>query len=224
MRTLVLNFDSQNNFEKVYLDNDSGGGVFVETVDDFTLGEMVRLYLCFPEIPEGVPLEGRIVWRRPPTKWRSRLLPGIGICFNLDQKNRKEFLLDYSKGRVMTRRRKDRRIVAAFPVEFSQAGDWVSGRTENLSREGVFINTDVSVYPGTKVQLRLYLRGQKTPDTFFGKVAWESDLDSLSGLGVEFSFRSPIQRKVIHNFINKKEDRLIERIPDMSRTSSRNLV
>jgi hypothetical protein len=43
------------------------------------------------------------------------------------------------------------------------------------------------------------------------------------GVGVQFQFQSPSQRKIVGDFVNRREDRMISTIPRMARTSSRNL-
>jgi type IV pilus assembly protein PilZ len=172
MRTVVLKFESRTEFERIYMHEPAGGGVFIETDEEYTLGELVRIYLCFPDIPEGIPLRGKVVWRRPPTKWRSALLPGIGVSLSDDYGPQRNFLIDYSTGRIEPRRQRDRRIPADFPLEFKAISRWTAGRTLNISREGLYILTDVSILPGTEIDMRLFVRGKGLPESYRGKVAW----------------------------------------------------
>jgi Tfp pilus assembly protein PilZ len=222
MRTVVLKFESRAEFEKIYMHEPVGGGIFIATDVEYVLDELVRIYLCFPDIPEGIPVRGKVVWRRPPTTGRSALLPGIGVSLSEEYQPQRDFLIDYATGRVEPRRQKDRRIAAGFPVEFKAQSKWISARTLNISREGLYILTNVSVLPGTDLDMRLYFRGTGSPEFYRGKVAWEKNDHPNMGIGVEFEFQSPRQRKIVSDFVNRREDRLISSIPKMARTVSSN--
>jgi uncharacterized protein (TIGR02266 family) len=58
-------------------ENLSVGGLFIQTREPFSLGEVVRLSLSFPGLLEPFELKGAVAWRRPPTQ---ELEGGIGIC------------------------------------------------------------------------------------------------------------------------------------------------
>ncbi len=223
MRTVVLKFESRTEFERVYAHEPTGGGLFIETEEAYTLGELVRIYLCFPDIPEGISLRGKVVWRRPPTQGRSALQPGIGVSLSDDYGPQRNFLIDYTNGRIEPRRQRDRRIPADFPLEFKSISRWTAGRTLNISREGLYILTDVSILPGTEVDMRLFFRGKGPSEAYLGRVAWEKNDHPNMGIGIQFQFQSPRQRNVVAEFVNRREDRMISTIPRMARTSSRNL-
>jgi Tfp pilus assembly protein PilZ len=223
MRTVVLKFESRTEFEKIYTHEPDGGGVFIETDEEYVLGELVRIYLCFPDIPEGISLRGKVVWRRPPTRVRTALLPGIGVSLSDEYQSQRNFLIDYATGRVEPRRQKDRRIPADFPLEFKAINRWISGRTLNISREGLYVLTNVSVLPGTEIDLRLYFRGTGSAELYRGKVRWEKNDHPNMGIGVEFEFQSARQQKIVTDFVDRREDRLISTIPRMARTSNSNL-
>ncbi|MCP4196648.1 MAG: hypothetical protein GY762_05800 [Proteobacteria bacterium] len=223
MRAVVLKFESRTGFEKIYTHESEGGGVFIETEEKYALGELVRIYLCFPDIPEGIPLRGKVVWRRPPTRVRTALLPGIGVNLSDEYQPQRNFLIDYATGRVEPRRQRDRRIPADFPLEFKVINKWITGRTLNISRQGLYVLTNVSVLLGTDIQLRLYFGGTGFPEPYQGKVSWEKNDHPNMGIGVEFEFQSPRQQKIVTDFVDRREDRLISTIPKMARTSNSNL-
>ncbi len=218
-RTKVMRFDSRSDFDNVYLRDIPGGGVFVQTDEHYTLSENVLLYLCFPDIPEGIPLNGTVSWRRPPTKWRSSLQPGIGVQVNDADQAQLYFLVNFSKGRIGARRAVDRRISAEYRVDFASLGRWYSGKTLNISREGLFILTDAKVSPDTALEMKLFLNGKKPPEPYFGRVAWQNGPTRKAGVGVHFQFKTPIRRKRIHHFVNEKEEEIIKKIPNMARTT-----
>ncbi len=221
IRTAVLQFNTRREFEENYLPDLPEGGVFVETVNDYFVGEQVELYLCFPEIPQGVPLRGTVIWRRPPTKWRSALRPGIGVRFDPSDQEQRDFLLSFCNGDLDAKRGRNRRVPADFRVEFSTTDTWVAARALNISRDGLFITTDATLPLNSLVQMKLFLDESAPPDLYFGRVAWQCDETTGSGIGVEFKFKSPIRRKKIHRFVEKSEDKLIQRIPQIARSTRR---
>ena len=223
MRTVVLKFESPADFERIYTHEPASGGLFIETEENYALGELVRVYLCFPDIPEGISLRGKVVWRRPPSQGRSALVPGIGVSLGDDYEAQRNFLINYSTGRIEPRRQRDRRIPADFPLEFKSISRWTAGRTLNISREGLYILTDVSILPGTEIDMRLYFRGKGPAEAYLGRVAWEKNDHPNMGIGVQFQFQTPRQRKIVADFVDMREDRMISTIPRMARTSSRNL-
>ena len=65
-------FTSRNEYFEGLIDNISKNGIFIETQDDFTIGQMVRLVIPGTKIDNGTMLKGEI---------RHRNTKGIGIQF-----------------------------------------------------------------------------------------------------------------------------------------------
>jgi Tfp pilus assembly protein PilZ len=65
-------FTSQNEYFEGLIDNISKNGIFIETQDDFTVGQMVRLVIPGTKIDNGTMLKGKI---------RHHNKKGIGIQF-----------------------------------------------------------------------------------------------------------------------------------------------
>jgi len=65
-------FTSRNEYYDGLIDNISKNGIFIETQDDFTIGQMVRLVIPGTKIDNGTMLKGEI---------RHRNTKGIGIQF-----------------------------------------------------------------------------------------------------------------------------------------------
>jgi type IV pilus assembly protein PilZ len=221
MRTIVLKLESRTEFKRIYMREPSSGGLFIETEDSYALGELVRVYLCFPDIPEGIAVCGKVVLRRPSAMGRSALLPGIGIALSKEYQPQRNFLLDYTEGKVEPRRQRDRRVPADFLVEFRAISQWTSARTLNISREGLFILTDVSVLPGTKIDMRLYFRDKDHPEDYRGQVTWEKNEHPDMGIGVRFQFQNRRQEKLVNDFVEPLEQKMISSIPEMARTTKK---
>ncbi len=209
IQTIVTHFNSSDQFQNAYLFDLPNGGLFVNTEEEIGLGSGVLIYVCFPDIPEGIPLRGTVVWRRLPTKWRSMLKPGIGIGFGEIDRQKKDFLLSYAMGKLSVKRTKSRRVPVDFQVDFLSSENWVRGRVANISREGLFILTDKTVVTDTAVQMKLFLNGSTHADLYQGRVAWQCNRKPERGIGVEFQFRSPIRRRQIYHFIDNREEKLV---------------
>ncbi|MCP4604354.1 MAG: hypothetical protein GY847_28170 [Proteobacteria bacterium] len=221
IQTIVTHFDNSEEFKNAYLFDLPNGGVFVNTKEEVGLGSAVLVYICFPDIPEGVPLRGTVVWRRPPTKWRSVLKPGLGIGFGEIDLEKRDFLLSYSIGKLSVKRTKSRRLPVDFQVDFLTADSWTTGRAINISREGLFILTDKKIVTDSPVQMKLFLNRKANADLYQGRVAWWCGRKPEIGIGVEFLFRSPIRRRKIYHFIDEREEKLISKIPGVARPTYR---
>ncbi len=217
-RKTVVKFRTRAEFDDSYLPDLPHGGVFVPTDEDYKLGDSVLVYLCFPEVPQGVPLRGTVIWRRAPTKWRSALKPGIGIRFDEAELERRDFLLSFVRGKIDPRRGRHRRVPADFRVDFSLEETWNTGRALNISREGIFILTEEYVKKDSSLQMKLFLKNAAQPDLYFGKVRWHCPRKPEIGLGVEFRFRSPIHRRKIHRYVVEREEILMAQVPQLARS------
>lgn len=58
----------------------TGGGLFLPTVDDYTLGDRVLVDLTLPNKTESLRIEGKVVWITPKNALH-HVLTGIGIQF-----------------------------------------------------------------------------------------------------------------------------------------------
>ncbi|MDJ0762454.1 MAG: PilZ domain-containing protein [Myxococcota bacterium] len=206
-----MRFESRDDFEQVYLHDLPGGGVFVPTDKAYGLGDMVSIKLCFPEIPEGIQLRGRVVWRRPATRWRGSLQPGVGISLEKAEPEKIQFLVRYCEGRLEARRGKSRRIPVDFDVDFSTSDNWYRGKATNISREGIFIATDAPVLVGETLILRFFIDKSAPPDQCYGRVVWQSARSSEAGIGVELEYKTAHGKQQIYNFVKRIEESLIQR-------------
>ena len=217
----VLIFGHRSEFQDAYLPElMPTGGLFVRTSETYTLGEPVRIYLFFPEIPEDIMVYGTVAWRRLPTKWRSALQPGIGVSLHSDCRNKVRFLVDFCQGMLSDRRRKGYRVPGDFRVDFLLSGRWLSGEVENISRDGLYISTDTPILPTTPLEMKLFINRNIPMFNYYGKVAWQNSEGSPAGVGVEFQFRNLAGRQNVHHFVSDSEDDINRRIRKIVRTSS----
>jgi len=209
-RWLILQYTGGGRvFLDDYLSDLPHGGVFVETEDDFEVGEGLWLRFVFPGVPEGIDLGGTIAWRRLPTKWRSALQPGIGVAFDPDQDGPLGFILEHCRGQVDSLRRKGRRIPVDFPVDIAFEGGWISGMARDISRGGVFVETGSPFELDELVDIRLRPERFDEPETLGARVAWRRSGGSSAGVGFEFRFTTPLRRRRLESLVREMEEILV---------------
>jgi len=208
MRVIHVEYGTGGELIQDYLRDLPAGGLFVRTTEDYTVGDAVELTVVLPQIPDGVALSGTVIWRRAPMKWRSALLPGIGVAFAEAHRNRSEFLIDFCNGELSALRKKGRRVPADFKVDILSENKRISGWAKDISRGGLFVRTDSRPPKDSVVDLQLYLSGNRPPERINGRVAWERVQAPDPGVGVEFLFRTPVKRAQISNYVNELEQRL----------------
>ena len=208
MRKISLTLASTDQFLDNYQRDLPGGGVFVPTLEEYYPGEVIQLELFFPQIPEGLVLEGTIAWRRAPARWKSALRPGIGVSFGQKQRSRLEFLLDLCRGDLDRIRKPGRRVPANMRVDIVRGDQRSVGRSKDISRGGVFVLTDLPLDRLEQVELDLFFPGSTSPERFLGTVAWSRHEGEEMGVGVRFAFRTPVRRRQIGNLVSSIEGRL----------------
>jgi uncharacterized protein (TIGR02266 family) len=217
MRQIHVEYGDGSEFIQDYLREFDSGGLFVRTTEEHAVGQAVEVTVVFPEIPDGVALRGEIVWRRAPMRWRSAMLPGIGVAFAEEHRNRADFLLDFCNGELSALRVKGRRIPADFRVEILSGNTRIPGQARDISRGGLFVRTESRVAKDSRIDLELYLSQADPPEVVSGRVAWERLDDPDPGIGVEFLFRTPVKRAQISTYVNELEQRLSVAPPPRAR-------
>jgi uncharacterized protein (TIGR02266 family) len=221
MRQLYVDYANGSEFLADYLRDPEAGGLFVRTTDRFEVGEPVELTISLPEIRDGVAIHGTVIWRRAPVRWRSALLPGIGVGFSPQSRNRSEFLLDFCNGELSALRKTGRRVPADFRVDIATGKGKISGWAKDISRGGVFVYTDQDLPREAEIDLELHLPESDEPETIPGRVAWLRGSGPGSGIGVQFLFRTPIKRARISTLVKQIEGRLSIAPPPRTRVSQR---
>ncbi len=85
-------------------------------------------------------------------------------------------------------KRRHPRLPVRLKVAYRTAGSFLVSYTINLSRGGLFIQTDSPLPEGTPLTLELSLPGRSTPVLLNGHVAWSRRAmeDSPGGMGIAF--------------------------------------
>jgi type IV pilus assembly protein PilZ len=208
MRRLDVELARPEDFRDIYLPDVPGGGLFVETTEEFSVGEQIVVCVVFPEIPRGVPLQGEVIWRRRPARWRSALKPGIGVAFARLERARLDFLEDFSAGMLAATRKKGRRVPASLACDFVVGGRRYSSVTRDIGREGVFILTKLAVASGTPIEMDVVLDESRPAERLRGHVVWCRQGEADAGIGVKFEFRGPARQLKVEQLVTNIENRL----------------
>jgi Tfp pilus assembly protein PilZ len=206
-----VSYSSREQFLEDYLKDFPTGGLFVAGDEPWELGDAIVLEVVFPEIPEGLFISGRTVWRRMPTRWKSALVPGVGVQFDASERVKRDFLLDFVHGTLTAARKRSRRIPARLRVDYTQVGlerAPARAETRDIGRGGLFMHTDALARYGSSLELVLFPPTPLPPARAMGRVAWIGHMQGLSGMGVQFLFRSRDARNEIDRIVTGLEDQL----------------
>lgn len=209
----VVKYKDRREYSRSVLPDLANGGVFIRTDEPVDVGAPIVLEMVFPEIPEGVFMAGRVVWRRLPTRWKSALPAGIGIEFDASERTKRDFLADFSRGQLSAVRKRTRRLPVRMATKFLPVGSELEarGETRDIGRGGLFLATDTMVRFGSSMALSLFAPEDlhlPGPTSAFGRVAWVGHMNGVSGMGVQFLFRTPEVRNGVEQLVSRLEDRL----------------
>jgi type IV pilus assembly protein PilZ len=194
-RSLTVYHARREEFVERFLADLPGGGAFVPTAERFEVGEPVAITFQFPEIPDGLIVQGSVAWRRTPVPWRSVMLPGIGVAFGSGQRSRVEFLMDFCRGHLAELRKPGRRIPTQLRADFVTGGVRFEGRVRDISHGGVFVLTPTPLNAGAVIDLDLFVRPEDPPERLSGRVAWSRAEGDEPGMGVHFDFQSAARKR-----------------------------
>lgn len=204
-------FASREHFLEDYLKDFPTGGLFVAGDEPWELGDAIVLEVVFPEIPEGIFISGRTVWRRMTTRWKSALPAGVGVQFDASETVKRDFLIDFVHGTLTATRKRARRIPARLRVDYAQIGvarEMARAETRDIGRGGLFLHTDTLARYGSSLDMVLFPPNPLPPARATGRVAWIGHMQGQSGMGVQFLFRSRDARVQIDRIVSGLEDQL----------------
>lgn len=105
-------------------------------------------------------------------------------------------------------RRKDSRFDVTIKVDYSTKGMFVSNYVTNLSKGGVFIQTDDPLPIQSQINLTFTLPDFNVKIEAKGKVTWTYDIKRgtstiVPGMGIKFTELADQHKALIENYINK---------------------
>jgi Tfp pilus assembly protein PilZ len=159
-RTLRVEFERAEDFEREYRSNLSNGGVFVRTGEAFEPREPVEVELALPYLGRSLSLAGEVVDIVPAGMTRVGGTAGVAIQFALGVRELRGRLAplvetarpDPADGGQRAAPRKPVHV----PAQLRGTGCTVAGRTRNLSRTGVLVEVSgPAPGPGERVEVSL---------------------------------------------------------------------
>lgn len=114
-------------------------------------------------------------------------------------------LLDMSRGMILSERRSSRRVSVALDVLCAWGGEKVWGKTLNLSRRGILLQTTKTPPVGTPITLALDLPGVAQRVKLVG---WIVHGVGEAGVGVRFTKARWADRGLLAEFIDKTTEEL----------------
>jgi Tfp pilus assembly protein PilZ len=199
-RTLSVAFDRQDEFEREFRQNIARGGIFVPTLDEFELREVVEIEIDLRFCSEKICLQGEIVSRvRPPfdseeneagvavqlldpaEQIRDRLRELTGVTAP-------DTMPDIWPGRTGPARRHER-ASTQLDTELEWKPGPVDTRTKNLSRSGMLVavhDRPIPVGEAVRVKLAHPRTGEKV--TLRGTVVRHEEKEGrVVAVAIEFS-------------------------------------
>ncbi|MFH1810160.1 MAG: TIGR02266 family protein [Pseudomonadota bacterium] len=208
--TLLVPLRNRHQLFEVYYHRDGADGVFVQGEVAFDVGEMLYIEINFLEEQKAFRLKGSVRWRRV-RSGRSSMPPGIGVEFDDGERQARDLVLDFARGReVDFTVRASHRLPVALSISYASDSRFLSDMADDLSVGGVFIATDNVLDVGTELELKLKPPGYLMGLRLRGTVAWASKSGARRGMGVKFQFGNQRQRRKIEDIVDKLKDSIIK--------------
>ncbi|HTM20600.1 MAG TPA: PilZ domain-containing protein, partial [Kofleriaceae bacterium] len=186
MKILFATFESPDDFLQRLEVGKGTATLHVRTKARYEDGEQVILEIGYPGLPN------RILTRATALEPKGKKHPGEQ-WFQLDkgEDHKRDFLIAVAAGRATASwKRRHRRFPMRMPARFVVEGEDVPLRgdaeTEDMGSGGVSLRTSRTLPDGAKVTVVLEPGDGSKPIEFSGRVVWNRNDDSVTGVGVQF--------------------------------------
>lgn len=212
---LIVRFSSAKSFVEQYTSNISKGGLFLHMREPYPENTELDLAVVLPCNKRQINVRGRVVHTQLPQNGHNG---GMGIQFlDMVPEAREAFeqcvngYLDEQVdiGMDEERRRHERHQVK-LTVKFTSPKAFLQQYTRDLSKGGLFIQTDKPLPQGTEVALKLHLPLTKRELDVPGRVAHIRPVGSNgepAGIGIEFTDLTDETRGVIDAYVIMLEEK-----------------
>jgi len=208
--TLIVPLRNRVQLFEHYFHRDGDDGLFVPGEVSFKVGEPIFLELSFLEEQRSFRIRGTVSWRRL-SKDRQRLPPGIGVAFDPAERETRDLILEYARGReVSFTVRGSHRYPVTMQIAYASDSQFLTDVADDLSLGGVFIRTDNLLEPGTILNLKLKPPGYLLGMRLKGVVVWISKKASRRGMGLKFIFDSERKKRQVEGMIEQLKAAIIK--------------
>jgi Tfp pilus assembly protein PilZ len=197
MRILYATFSTPDEFlGRLALDGDAAS-LRIATKARFEPGEELILEIGFPGLPNRILLRAEAIAPGPDMpragKEPGKDKDGEEVAFKLasGEEDKRDFLVAVAAGRATAswkrrHRRFPMRLPARFVVERDDAPLRGDAEIEDLGSGGVSLKTSRTLPDGAKVTVVLDPLDGSPEIEFSGRVVWNRQDDSVSGVGIQF--------------------------------------
>ncbi len=202
MKILFATFESPDDFlDRLDLpaEGDSGDATLrVQTKARYDQGESIILEIGYPGLPN------RILTRV--TAGEAKGDSEQAFCFAEGEEHKRDFLIAVASGRATASwKRRHRRFPMRMPARFVVEGEDVPLRgdaeTEDMGSGGVSLKTSRTLPDGAKVTIILEPGDGSDEIEFTGRVVWNRNDDTVTGVGVQFESLSGDHMKRLRRMI-----------------------
>jgi len=182
MKILFATFASPQDFLDRLDVSEETATLRVETKARYDADEPVILEIGYPGLPNRILT--RTVAGAPEDD-------GQSFCFAEGEEHKRDFLIAVAAGRATASwKRRHRRFPLRMPARFVVEGEEVPLRgdaeTEDMGSGGVSLKTSRTLPDGAKVTVVLEPGDGSDEIEFTGRVVWNRNDDTLTGVGIQF--------------------------------------
>jgi Tfp pilus assembly protein PilZ len=205
MTILKAVYGSAEEFFDHYLEDLSGGGLFIPMQAPLSVGDSVIVFVRGGLRAVPILLRGSVAWSRP-GKHRPKTRAGIGVEFLASEKHRRNYLLALVRGEAtVASGRRHQRLPVDLPIHWSLPGSPIDkpGVLRDIGRGGAFVETYESTQ-GTDVVLKVTPPGAAIEMPVSARIAWVAP-GRGAGFGVSWRARDPGGMRRIRELVRRME-------------------
>jgi len=192
-----------------YFHRDGADGIFVPGETAFNVGEPIYLELNFLEEQHSFRILGTVAWRRL-TSRRAQLPAGIGVEFDVAERETRDLILEFARGReVSFTVRSSHRYPVTMQIAYASDSQFLSDVADDLSLGGLFIRAENLLEPGTILNLKLKPPGYLLGLRLKGVVVWVSKKKIRRGMGIKFIFDSERRKRQVESMVEELKATII---------------
>jgi|GEM_PF-1973086 len=202
MKILFATFESPEDFlKRLDLPDEGSSGeaaLCVRTKARYDVGESIILEIGYPGLPN------RILTRAKAGEVKGE--DEQAFTFDEGEEHKRDFLIAVASGRATASwKRRHRRFPMRMPARFVVEGEDVPLRgdaeTEDMGSGGVSLKTSRTLPDGAKVTIILEPGDGSDEIEFTGRVVWNRNDDTVTGVGVQFESLSGDNMKRLRRMI-----------------------
>lgn len=203
MRSIQLSVPEPGQWDAYYSVQDEEDRLFCPSEQSLTVGEVLRVKVVFHRGPQFY-LSGVVLWRRAPSKARSRLKSGVGIRLNASERAKVSYIRGFARGGLL-----DKRSAPRIPVRLRvtyRAGDTRRVNfTRDVTTQGLLVSVAQILPKQEQVQLTVVPPADLVPERLVGTVVRHVEDDRGRAMGVRLDFTDPQQQDRYEAMVHRVE-------------------